>query len=158
MLHCNMDANMLHRTNPANLPEPPKQESAMTQFNEQFTAAARQFTETAAQVNQLALENAEKVFALQLGILEENASAAFAFLGEAAEIRDFDGYKALWPKGAQIARENVERTINAGQEVFARTLKTNEAIGQIAKGQFEAAAEQAKDATAKATKAAAKKA
>lgn len=130
----------------------------MYQFNDQFTAATRQFGETASQVSQLALENAEKVFGLQLSTLEANANATFAFLGEVAEIRDLDGYKAVLPKGVQVARENVERSISAGQEVFARTLKTNEAIGQIAKGQVEAATEQAEAATAKASKTAGKKA
>ncbi|MEZ0470977.1 phasin family protein [Luteimonas salinilitoris] len=130
----------------------------MYQFNEQFTAATRQFGETASQVGQLALENAEKVFGLQLSTLEANANATFAFLGEIAEVRDLDGYKAVLPKGVQVARENVERSIHAGQEVFARTLKTNEAIGQIAKGQVEAATEQAQADTAKAAKAAGKKA
>ena len=93
-----------------------------TQYNEQIAAATRQFADTAAQVNQLALQNAEKVFALQMGILEENTNAAFAFLGELAQVRDADGYKSLWPKGVQVARENVERSINAGQEAFATSL------------------------------------
>ena len=34
------------------------------QFNEQFAAATRQFADTAAQVNRLALDNAEAVFGL----------------------------------------------------------------------------------------------
>lgn len=126
----------------------------MNQFNpysEQLAAATRQFAHTAAQVNQLTLENAEKVFALQLGILEQNTSATFAFLGELAEARDADSYKTLWPKGVQVARENVERSINAGQEAFAASLKTGEAIGQIAKGQVETA--QARTADAPASKA-----
>ncbi|MDH5824883.1 phasin family protein [Luteimonas sp. RD2P54] len=125
----------------------------MYQFNEQFSTATRQFADTAAQVNQLALENAEKVFGLQMSILEQNANAAFAFLGEVAEVRDIDGYKAVLPKGVQVARENIERSINAGQEAFARTLKTNEAIAQISKGQFDVATEQVRDAATKATKA-----
>ena len=123
------------------------------QYNEQFAAATRQFADTAAQVNQIALENAEKVFALQMSTLEQNANAAFAFFGEMTEARDGDSYKTLWPKGVQVARENVERSINAGQEVFANSLKSSEAIGQIAKGQIESATEQAKGVAAKATKA-----
>lgn len=115
----------------------------MYQFNEQFAAATRQFADTAAQVNRLALENAEKVLGLQLATFEENANATFAFLGEMAEVRDFDGLKAVWPKGVQIARENVERTISTGQEVFGRTLKTHEAIAQITKTQVESATEKA---------------
>lgn len=39
----------------------------------------------------------------------------------------------------QVARENVERTVSTGQEVIGRTLKTNEAIAQIAKAQVESA-------------------
>src|SRR3546814_9474668 len=102
-------------------------------FNEQFANATRQFADTATQVNSLALENAEKVFGLQLATFEENVNAAFAFWGEVAQVRDFDGLKAALPKGAQVARENVERAVSTGQEVFGRTLKANEAIAQIAK-------------------------
>ena len=119
----------------------------------------RQFADTAARINQLALENAQKVFGLQMATLEENAEATFAFFGEAADVRDFDGMKTLLPKGVQIARENVERSISAGQEVFGTTVKTNEAIAEIAKSQLEAAtvkaqaqAEKVVASAAKATK------
>jgi hypothetical protein len=137
-------------------------ESAMyQQINEQFAAASRQFADTAAQVNRLALDNAEQVFGLQMTAIEENVNATFAFWGELANARDFDSLKAVWPKGVQIARENIERTINAGQEVYGRTIKANEQIGQIAKGQFEAATEaataQVKTVADKVTKAASKK-
>jgi len=128
----------------------------INQYNEQFVAATRQFADTTAQVNQLALENAQNVFALQMGILEQNTNAAFAFLGEVSEARDADSYRTLLPKGVQVARENVERSINAGQEAYASSLKTGEAIDQIAKGQIESATEQAKGAATKATKAARK--
>jgi len=109
-------------------------------FNEQFAAATRQFAETAAQVNRLALDNAEAVFGLQLSAIEDRVNATFAFLGEAAEVRDLDGLKTLWPKGAQVARENFERGVATGQEVFGRTMKAQGAISELAKSQFEAAA------------------
>ena len=118
----------------------------MNQFNDQFTSATRQFADTAAQVNRLALENAGQVFGLQMAAIEKNVNAAFAFWGELAETRDMDGLKALWPRGAQIARENVERTISTSQEVLGRTIKANEAIGQVAKGQFERASAQVNEA------------
>ncbi|MBS0211937.1 MAG: phasin family protein [Proteobacteria bacterium] len=131
------------------------------QINEQFTAASRQFADTAAQVNRLALENAEKVFGLQLSTLEENVNATFAFWGELANVRDLDTLKAVWPKGVQVARETVERSISTTQEVYGNTVKTNEAIGQIAKGQIEAATaaatEQAKTVAEKVVKTATKK-
>jgi len=109
-------------------------------FNEQFAAATRQFAETAAQANRLALESAEAVFGLQLAAIEERVNATFAFFGEAAEVRDLDGLKTLWPKGVQVARENLERGVSTGQEVFGRTLKAQGAITELAKSQFEAAA------------------
>jgi len=112
----------------------------MYQFNEQFAAATRQFADTAAQFNRLALDNAEAVIGLQLAAIEERVNATFAFFGEAAEVRDIDGLKTLWPKGVQVARENVERAVSTSQDVFSRTLKTNEALGQIAKSQIETAA------------------
>src|SRR5690606_10423260 len=125
MLHRNMIGVMLHRTNRHSLPDH-RRNHAMYQFNDQFTAAARHFADTATQINRLALDNAQKAFGLQLATLEENAEATFAFLGEAAGVRDFDGLKALFPKGVQVARANVERAINAGQEVLGSAVKTNE--------------------------------
>ncbi|NUO76517.1 MAG: phasin family protein [Lysobacter sp.] len=127
------------------------------QFNEQFAAATRQFADTAAQVNRLTLDNAEAVFGLQLAAIEDRVNATFAFFGEAAEARDFDALKTLWPKGVQVARENVERAVSTNQEVFGRTLKANEAIGELAKSQIESAAKTTQANVEKATKAAAAK-
>jgi hypothetical protein len=126
------------------------------QFNEQFAAATRQFADTAAQVNRLTLDNAEAVFGLQLAAIEDRVNATFAFFGEAAEARDLDSLKTLWPKGVQIARENVERAVSTGQEVFGRTLKANEAIGELAKSQIESAAKTTQANVEKAAKAATK--
>src|SRR5688500_8657369 len=123
------------------------------QINEQFTAASRQFADTAAQINRLAIDNATQVFGLQLAAFEAGANATLAFLGEVAEVRNPEQFKAVLPKGVQIARESVERSIAIGQDVFGRTLKTQEAIGQVAKSQFEAATKQATEEVAKATKA-----
>jgi phasin family protein len=122
-----------------------------SQFNDQFASATRQFADTAGQVSRLALSNAEQVFGLQLAAIEQNVNATFAFWGELAEARDLDGLKTLWPKGVQVARQNVERAISTGQDVIGRTVKTNEAIGEIAKGQFERATAQAKQAAGNAT-------
>lgn len=127
------------------------------QFNEQFTAATRQFADTAARINRLALENAEKVFGLQMAALEESANATFAYWGQLAEARDFNGMRDVVPAGVQIARENTERAIATGQEIYENTVKTNEAITQIAKGEVEQAVAKAQAEGEKAVKAAAKK-
>lgn len=115
------------------------------QFNEQFAAATRQFADTAARINRLTLENAEAIVGLQLAALEERTSATFAFLGEASQVRDFDGAKNLFPRGAQVARENIERSLTTGQDVLGRIVKVQESVAQIAKGQFEAAARTANE-------------
>lgn len=117
-----------------------------SQFNDQFASASRQFADTAGQVSRLALTNAEQAFGLQLATIEQNVNATFAFWGELAQTRDLDGLKTLLPKGMQVARENFERSVSTGQEVMGHTVKTNEAIGQIAKGQFERSSAQVKDA------------
>ena len=129
----------------------------MYQFNDQFTKAAGQFAAAAANANRLALQNAEKAFGLQLASFEENANAAFAFFGELVDVRDFDSLKAVLPKGAQVARASTERSFGVAQEVFGTTIKTSEAIGALAKGQFEQATAQAKAEVEKVTKAASKK-
>lgn len=129
----------------------------MYNFNDQFTAATRQFADTAAQINRLALENTETVFGLQMATFEENANAMFAFLGEVSEIRDIDTAKAVWPKGVQIARENVERSVSTSQEILGRTLKTNEAIAQIGKAQVESATAKVQAEADKVVKAAGKR-
>jgi hypothetical protein len=126
------------------------------QFNEQLTAATRQFADTAAQANRLAIDNAEALFGLQLAAIEERVNATFAFFGEAAEARDFDSLKTLVPKGVQVIRENVERSVSTSQEAIGRTLKTNEAIAELTKSQFESAAKTAQANVEKATKAAGK--
>ena len=128
----------------------------MYQFNDQFSKAAGQFAAAAANANRLALQNAEKAFGLQLASFEENANAAFAFFGELVDVRDFDSLKAVLPKGAQVARASTERSFGVAQEVFANTIKTNEAIGALAKGQFEKATAQAQAEVEKVTKAASK--
>jgi hypothetical protein len=115
-------------------------------FNDQFASASRQLADTAAQVNRLALDNAGQVFGLQMAAIEQNVNAAFAFWGELAETRDLDGLKAVLPRGMQVARENLERAITTNQDVLGRTLKANEAIAQIAKGQFERSTVQMSDA------------
>ena len=124
------------------------------QMNEQFTTFTHQFAAAAARANRLALENAETIFGVQLKAFEKNIDATTAYFTELAEVRDVEAYKTVFPKGLQIAKDNAERVAAASQEVIGLTLKTNEAIGQLAKSQFEAASETAQATVAKATKAA----
>ena len=128
------------------------------QFNEQFTAATRQFADTAARINRLAIENAEQVFGLQLAAIEEAASSNFAFWNQLTEARDLNALRNAMPAGIQVARENVERAVATGQEIYDLTAKANEAITQIAKGEMEQVAAKAQAEAEKVVKTAAKKA
>jgi hypothetical protein len=121
------------------------------QFNEQFVAATRQFADTAAQINRLAIENAEAVFGLQMNAFGNRANATFAFFNEAAGARDFDSIKTLWPKGMQVARENVETAVATGQEVLGRQIKAQEQIGELTKAQLEAASRHTNSAAQRAS-------
>ena len=47
----------------------------------------------------------------------------------------------FWPKGVNLVKETSEKLYANGQEVFGVSLKTAEALGQLAKGGFEAANE-----------------
>lgn len=118
------------------------------QFNDQLSAYTHQFAAVAARFNRLALENAETLFGVQLRTLEKNVEATTSYLGELAEARDLDAYRTLLPKGLQVARDNAERVSAASQEVIGLALRTGEAFGELAKGPFEAATEQAQPAAA----------
>lgn len=122
------------------------------QFENPFTSYTQQFADVAARANRLALETTESIFGVQLKTFEKNVDATAAYFGELAQVRDLEAYKTLVPKGLQVARDNVERTVAAGQEVFGLTLKTGEALGQLGKEQFETAAEGAEAAVAKAAR------
>lgn len=124
------------------------------QFNDTFSTFTHQFAAAAARANRLALESAETVFGVQLKTFEQNIDATTAFFGELAETRDLEAYKTLWPKGMQVAKDNTERLVAASQELFGLTLKTSEALGQLAKSQFETATESVQASVAKATKSA----
>lgn len=125
--------------------------------NEQVTAATRQFADTAAKINTIAIDSAREIFEAQINALQDRAAATFAFWGEAAQVRDFEAAKNLWPKGVQVARENVESAVATTQDIADKTTKTAEKVGLIAKGQFEAATAKAEEVVKKATKAATRK-
>jgi hypothetical protein len=144
---------MLHRNK--GRPHPQSEQQAMSaQFTNQFSSFTHQFAAAASRANRLALEGAETVFGVQLKTFEKNIDATTAYIDELAEVRDLEAYKTLWPKGLQLAKDNAERLIAAGQEVFGVTLKTGEALGQLAKNQFESATDTVQATVAKATKAA----
>ena len=111
------------------------------QINSQFVTLTKQFADSALKANSLALQNFEHAVGVQLKTFEAGVSQAVAFMGEAAEVRDIEGMKTIFPKGVQLVKQSGEQFYNAGQEVFGQSLKTGEAIGQLYKAQFDVANE-----------------
>lgn len=108
---------------------------------EGFNQYTHQFAAAASRANRLALENAESLFGLQLKTLEKNVTATADFFGQFAGVNDLGSVQSLWPKGLQIARDNLERLAAANQEAVGLSLKASEALGELVRNPFEAASE-----------------
>ena len=109
------------------------------QINTQVLAMSKSFADNAFKAHSLAIEGFERITYLQLKAFENSATATANFWSEPAEVRDFDAMKAFWPKGVNLVKETTEKLYANNQEVFGVTLKTTEALGQLAKGSFEVA-------------------
>ena len=109
------------------------------QINSQALAFSKSFADAAFKANNLAVEGFERITSLQLKTLENRVAATVEFWSEAAEIRDFDGFKTLWPKGVNLVKETTEKMYANNQELMNVAVKTGEALGQLAKGSIETA-------------------
>lgn len=107
------------------------------QINTQSLNFGKSYADAFVKAQGLALAGFERITELNLKTFEDRVKASVEFWSEAAEVRDFDGVKAIWPKGVQLAKESAEKLYANGQEVFGVSLKTSEAIGSIAKGSIE---------------------
>jgi hypothetical protein len=120
----------------------------------QFLSFGKQVAENTFKAQLLALESFERVADLQMKTLESRVNATMAFLGEAAEVRDFDSAKAFWPKGVNLVKESTEELVGTTQEVLGHALKTSEAMGQMVRSQVESVNEGVAKTAAKASRAA----
>ncbi len=108
------------------------------QMNSQFLSLGKNFADAAAKAQSVALASFESIAGLQFKAVENHVNASNAFWAEASEVRDFEGAKAIWPKGIQLAKESAEKMYATNQEVIGMTLQTNEQLGNLIKGSFEA--------------------
>ena len=111
------------------------------QINTQILAMSKSFADNAFKAHSVAVEGLERIADLQLKALEKNVSATVEFWSQASEVRDFDALKSFWPKGVNLVKETTEKFYANGQEVFGIGLKTAEALGQLAKGNFDIASD-----------------
>lgn len=107
------------------------------QINTPSMALGKGYADAFVKAQGLALAGLERITELNLKAFEDRVKASVDFWSEAAEVRDFEGVKAIWPKGVQLAKENAEKLYANGQEVAGVSAKTSEAIGSLAKGSFE---------------------
>jgi hypothetical protein len=107
------------------------------QINAQSLALGKSYADAFVKAQTVALDSFERIKDLHLKPLEARVNAAVQFWSESAVVRVFEAARAFWPKSVQLAKENAEKLYATGQEVFGVTLKTSEALGQLAKGSFE---------------------
>ena len=105
-------------------------------FDTFFTDYTRHFADAASRANRLALESAESALDVQLRVFESNTTATADFFGELTQ--GGANVPALLPKGLQLARDNLQRLADAGQDAFGLGLKAGMAIGELARQPFTA--------------------
>jgi phasin family protein len=124
------------------------------QITSQNAALGKSYADTFVKAQGLALAGFERITELNLKAFEDRMKASVEFWTEAAEVRDFDGLKAISEKGVQLAKESAEKLYANSQEVFGVSLKTSEALGSLAKGSLENTSEAMNKQAATARKAA----
>jgi Phasin protein len=121
-------------------------------ISNQYLSFVKQAADNTIKANTIAMEGFSSVVGLQLKTLENRMEVAAKFVSEVSEVRNLDAARHVFPKGMNIAKENMEVMLANGQEIFAIGEKTTQALSQIVKGQFEAANDAVVKNVSKATK------
>jgi len=137
---------MLHR----NMGQFPRRASMYEQASNQFLALSKQAAETFIKANAIAVEGFEKLMDIQLKTIEDRVKVATDLMGQAGEVKDFEGARASFSKSVNLVKDSAEKFYATSQEVAGVMVKTGEAFGQLFKGTVDAA----NDSVVKATKAA----
>lgn len=122
------------------------------QVSNQFLSFGKQTAETLLKANAIASEGVEKMIDVQLKTMEERFNATSELFSMASEARDAEAFKTLLPKSVSLMKDSGEKLYSTSQEIFGIVVKTNEALGELAKTNFESANGAVKKATAKAAK------
>ncbi len=122
------------------------------QVSNQFLSFGKQAAETLLKANAIASEGVEKMIDVQLKTMEDRFNATSELVSMASEARDAEAFKTLLPKSVSLMKDSGEKLYSTSQEIFGIVVKTNEALGDLAKTNFESANGAVKKATAKAAK------
>lgn len=135
MLHCTKQVGMMHRNIHRQRATP-----MFEQFDsKQVVAMTKRFSDTAFKAHGLAVGSFERAVELQLKAFENRVNAAVEFFAEAADVRDMDTARALFPKSVALVKDGAEKAYATSQELMGLSVKTAEAIGTLVKGQLESA-------------------
>jgi hypothetical protein len=107
------------------------------QVSHQFLSFGKQAAEAMLKINGIAAEGLEKVIDVQLKTIEDRVNATNELFGLATEARDPEALKTLWPKSLSLAKDSGEKLYAANQEILGIVVKTNEALGDLAKANLE---------------------
>jgi aspartokinase-like uncharacterized kinase len=105
----------------------------------QFVTLSKQFSDAAFKAHTLAVSGLERAVEVQLKAIETQVNAAVDFFSEAAETRDADSARSLFPKSIALAKDSAEKVYATTQELIGLTVKTTEAIGDLVKANIESA-------------------
>lgn len=102
---------------------------------------------------QAVLTQSEKALAVGTRALEKNLAAGAAHLGSVAAAKDLSSHQTLIPQGLQVLKDQHDRLVEAGKEIFNLNLQTGKELGELAKERFQATEQAVKSAveTVKAT-------
>lgn len=112
----------------------------INEFSNQSLAMGKAYADTIAKAQSLTMESMERIAALQMQTFENRMAAAMQFWSDAAEVRDIEGAKAIWPKTVALTKENAEKAYSTSQDVIGVSVKTGEALGELVKESLDAAA------------------
>lgn len=112
--------------------------STFEQVSSQFLAFGKTQADAALKAQSLTLAGLERIADIELQAFESQVNATVEFLNSLGEIRDFESARTLWPRGFALVKQSAEKAYATNLEVFDVAVKTNEALGTLAKEKIEA--------------------
>jgi len=122
------------------------------QIHTQFMNASKQAIDALMKANAIAVDSFEKIAETQMKAFETSAAATQDFFAEFKDARDVESFRTAMPKGATLAKENMELGYQTATELLNISMKSVEQFADLAKVNAEAVA----PAVSKAIKAAQK--
>ena len=99
--------------------------------NDPFHTASQQFTGLAMRANRVLMETAESALGLQLGQLQQSATATSQFMDALSKGND---PAQLLPQGLQLAQDNLQRLGQTGHNLMDLGLRSSQELAELVNG------------------------